>query len=171
MNAASRSYLSDTSRSSRRRNESDAPPFAYTITMVPDMRRFFITFAVLTATGGCGGGGGGGAAAPFVATPAPTASPPPAGPLTVSPSTIAFTVQGQTATVTANEPGYSGTIAADGITCATIASVTPGTAQNAPATFTVAAQGAGACTLAFTDRFGQRAQIAVGVTITHETLR
>lgn len=141
--------------------------------MVHDMRRFFMIFAVLTSACGCGGGGGGGAPAPFVAppSPAPTTTPPPGGPLTVSQSTLAFTAQGQTAAVNANEPAYSGTIAADGIACAAIASVTPGSVPNVPATFTVTAQGAGTCTLGFTDRFGQRAQVAVGVTITHETLQ
>ncbi|MEA2721056.1 MAG: hypothetical protein QOJ39_2920, partial [Candidatus Eremiobacteraeota bacterium] len=35
-----------------------------------------------------------------------------------------------------------------------------------PATFTITARGSGACTIAFADAFGQRATVAVGVTIT-----
>ena len=140
--------------------------------MVHDMQRFFIFTAVLAFAGGCGGGGGGPSSTP-VAAPAPTASPtaPPAGPLSVSQSTVAFTVQGQSTTVDVAEPGYSGTIGFDSGTCTAIAAVTPASLQTAPATFTITAQGAGACALAFIDRFGQRAAVAIGVTLTQGSLK
>jgi hypothetical protein len=140
--------------------------------MVHDMRRFFIFFAVLVSAGGCGGGGGG-PSAPFAAAPTPTASPttPPAGPLSASQSTIAFTAQGQSARVDVSESGYSGNIGFDPGSCASIASVTPASQQPAPATYTITAQAAGSCTLAFVDRFGQRAPVSVGVTLTQGTLK
>lgn len=136
------------------------------------MRRSFIFFAVLAFAGGCGGGGGGPSAPVVTASPptaAPTASP--AGALSVSRSSVAFTAQGQSATVDVSETGYSGTIGFDSGTCAAIAVVTPGAQQPAPATFTVTAQGAGACTLAFVDRFGQRASVTVGVTLTQGSIK
>ena len=140
--------------------------------MVHDMRHFFIIFAVLASASGCGGGGGGGSpATQFVATPAPSPTPPPAGPLTVSRSSIAFTAPGQSATVDVSEAGYSGTIGFDVAACASVASVTPASLQPAPATFTVTAQAAGSCTLAFVDRFDQRASVAVGVTMTQGSLK
>jgi hypothetical protein len=139
--------------------------------MLHDMQRFFIFIAVLASAGGCGGGGGG-PSAPFAA-PAPTASPtaPPAGSLSVSQSTVAFTAQGQSATVAVTEPGYSGNVGFDPGACTAIANVTPASQQPAPATYTITAQSAGACTLAFVDRFGQRAPVAVGVTITQGALK
>ena len=135
-------------------------------------RRFFISFA-LTFAGcalacGCGGGGGGSASPAFVApTPSPTPVPtqPPAGPVTLSNGSANFSLAGQTATVTASEPGYAGTISADAGTCANVASVSPLSA-NAPATFTITAQGAGSCTVAFADAFGQHTTLTVGVTVT-----
>jgi len=140
--------------------------------MVHDMRRFFIYFAVLASAGGCGGGGGG-PSAPFAAAPAPTASPtaPPAGSLSASQSAVAFTAQGQSATVDVVESGYSGNIGFDPGACAAIASITPASQQPAPATYTITAQGAGSCTLAFVDRFGQRATVAIGVTLTQGSIK
>lgn len=140
--------------------------------MVHDMRRSFIFFAVLAFAGGCGGGGGG-PSAPFAAPPAPTASPTaaPAGSLSASQSAFAFTAQGQTATVDVAEPGYTGNVGFDPGSCAAIASVTPASQQPAPATYTITAQGAGSCTLAFVDRFGQRATVTVGVTLTQGALQ
>ena len=140
--------------------------------MVHDMRHFFIIMAGLAFAGGCGGGGGA-PPAPATATPAPTPSPtaPPPGTLSVSQSTVAFTAQGQSATVDVSEAGYSGTIGFDDAACAPVASVTPGSLQLAPATFTITAQGAGACTLAFVDRFGQRVPVTVGVTLTQGSIK
>jgi len=43
--------------------------------------------------------------------------------------------------------------------------------QPSPATYTITAQGAGSCTLAFVDLFGQRAPVAVGVTLTQGVLK
>jgi hypothetical protein len=145
---------------------------AYPVMMVHDMGRFFIFFAVLAFAGGCGGGGGG-PSAPFAAapTPAPSPTPPPAGPLSVSQSILAFTAQGQSATVDVGESGYAGTIGFDAGACTAIASVTPASQQPVPATYTITAQGAGSCTVAFVDRFGQRAQVTVGVTLTQGTLQ
>ena len=156
----------------RHGNKSDAPSCAYLATMVHDMQRFFITFAILASAAGCGGGGGS-PSTPFVAPPAPTATPtsPPSGALSVSRNALAFTAAGQSAAVDVSEAGYSGTIGFDGASCAAVASVSPGALQPAPATFTITAQGAGACTLAFVDRFGQRASVAVGVTLTQGTLK
>jgi hypothetical protein len=141
--------------------------------MVHDMRRFFIPFVVLAAAAGCGGGSGGSPPAAVVTGPAPTASPtsPPAGALSVSKSAVAFTAQGQSATVDVGEPGYAGTVAPESAACASVASVTPASVQPAPATYTITAQGAGACTLAFVDGFGQRASVAVGVTLTQGVLK
>ena len=141
--------------------------------MVHDMQRYFIFIAVLATAGGCGGGGGGSPSAPLVAAPAPTPSPtsPPAGALSVSKSSVAFTARGQSATVDVTEAGYSDAIGVDGGTCAPVASITPATLQSSPGTFTITAQGAGACTLAFVDRFGQRAPVAVGVTITQGAVK
>jgi hypothetical protein len=140
--------------------------------MVHDMRRFVIVFAVFTFAGGCGGGGGG-PSTPFTTVPAPTASPtaPPAGPLSASQSSVAFTAQGQSTTVDIGESGYAGNIGFDAGSCAAIASVTPASQQPAPATYTITAQGAGSCTLAFVDRFGQRAPVTVGVTLTQGTVK
>jgi hypothetical protein len=136
------------------------------------MRRSFIFFAVLAFAGGCGGGGSG-PSAPFAAPPAPTASPapPPAGPLSASQSALAFTAQGQSATIVVGEPGYAGNIGFDAAPCAAIATVTPANPQPAPATYAVTAQGAGSCTLAFIDGFGQRAPVTVGVTLTQGSLK
>jgi hypothetical protein len=137
-----------------------------------DMRRFVIFIAALASASGCGGGGGG-PSAPLATTPAPTASPtaPPAGSLSVSQSTVAFTAQGQSATVDVGESGYSGNIGFDAGTCAAVASITPASQQPAPSTYTIVALGAGSCTLAFVDRFGQRATVVVGVTLTQGTLK
>ena len=147
--------------------------FAYFATMV---RRFFIscaaTFAVCALACGCGGGGGASPAA-FVApppTPSPSPSPPPAGPLAPSQSSAAFSLAGQSVSVTVNETGYTGGVSADTSACANVASVAPA-AANAPATFTVTALGSGSCTLAFTDIYGQRATVQVGVTVTQGTIK
>ena len=140
--------------------------------MVHDMRRFFIFCAALASAGGCGGGGGG-PSSPFTAAPAPTPSPtaPPAGALNASQSSVAFTAQGQSTTVDVNEAGYSGNVGYDTGSCATIVSVTPASQQPLPATYTITANGAGSCTLVFVDRFGQRASVAVGVTLTQGVVK
>ncbi len=142
------------------------------MTMVHDMRRFFIVIAVLAFAGGCGGGGGGPSAS-FMVTPVPTPSPtaPPAGSLNASKSGIAFTAQGQSTTVDVSEAGYSGNVGYDTGSCAAIVSVTPASQQPLPATYTVTANGAGSCTLVFVDRFGQRASVAVGVTLTQGVVK
>jgi hypothetical protein len=135
-------------------------------------RRFFITLPLALATAafacGCGGGGGGSPASTFVApvpTPTPTPTPPPSGPLALSLNSATFTLSGSTAVVSVSEPGYGDAIAADASACGNIASISPLSAT-APASFTITAQGSGSCSIAFTDRFGQRAAVAVGVTIT-----
>jgi hypothetical protein len=142
-------------------------------------RRFFTTLAsafaacAFAVAGGCGGGGGGGSPAPaFVTPPSPTPSPtaPPNGPLTLSQSSVAFTLAGAATTVAVSEAGYTGAVFPDASVCGNVASVTPSSA-NAPATFTITALGAGACALAFSDRFGQHAVVAVGVTITQGSIR
>jgi hypothetical protein len=84
---------------------------------------------------------------------------------------VAFTAQGQSATVDVSEPGYSGAIGFDATACAAVVSVAPAAQQPAPATFTITAQSAGACTLAFVDGFGQRATVAVGVTLTQGSIK
>jgi hypothetical protein len=142
--------------------------------MVHDMRHFFIIMAGLAFAGGCGGGGGGGAptaaaVAPPPQPPSPTA--PPAGALSASRSAVAFSAQGQSATVDVSEPGYSGPIGFDGTACASVVAVAPAAQQPAPATFTLTAQSAGSCTLAFVDRFGQRAPVAIGVTLTQGSIK
>jgi len=144
--------------------------------MVYEMRRFSVIGSVLAlawAGAGCGGGGSGGSPpSAFVSpTPTPTPSPSPGGPLTLSQSALAFTAAGQTATVTANEPAYAGPVAPDGSGCTAVASVTPALAAAVPATFTITARSAGACSLPFYDSYGQRASLAVGVTITQGTLQ
>jgi hypothetical protein len=141
--------------------------------MVHDMRHIFLTCAVLASASGCGGGGGSPSSPAVAATPAPTASPtaPPAGALTVSTSSLAFTAPGQSATVGVTEAGYSGAIGFDGSACAAVASVSPATPQPAPATFTVTALAAGSCTLGFVDGFAQRASVAVGVTVTQGSIK
>ena len=142
------------------------------MTMVHDMQRFFIVIAVLAFAGGCGGGGGG-PAAPFAVAPVPTPSPTasPAGSLNASMSGVAFTAPGQSATVDVSETGYLGNVGYDAGGCAAIVSVTPASQQPLPATYTITANGAGACTLAFVDRFGQRAFVAVGVTLTQGVVK
>jgi len=146
--------------------------------MVYEMRRLSVIGSVLAlacASGGCGGGGGGGSPpSAFVApTPSPTPSPAPTpgGALTLSQSALAFTAAGQTATVTANEPAYAGLVAPDASGCTAVASVTPALAAAVPATFTITARSAGACSLPFYDSYGQRASLAVGVTITQGALQ
>jgi hypothetical protein len=141
------------------------------------VRRFFVTF-VHTFAGcalvcGCGGGGGGGSPSQLVApppSPTPSPAPAPGGALTLSQSSLAFDVAGASATITASEPGYAGTLAADATGCANVAAVSP-SATTAPATFTVTAQGGGACTIAFTDVHGQRATVSVGVTVTQGSIK
>jgi hypothetical protein len=114
---------------------------------------------------GCGGGGS--SAAPLHAVIA-TPTAPPAGPLGSAPAALAFDAAAETATVKIAETGYTGSVAASG--CGGVAGVTPSSAV-APATFSVKAQSAGSCTLAFTDAYGQTASVAVGVTLTGGTLR
>ena len=145
--------------------------------MVHQVRRFFVTVALLVAATafacGCGGGGGGSPASAFVAptpTPTPTPSPPPAGPLTPSQATATLSLAGQSSTVTVSEPGYTGSVLADASGCANVASVTPSLAT-APAAFTITALGSGSCAIGFTDVFGQRASVQVGVTITQGTIK
>lgn len=138
-------------------------------------RRFFATSTALAAcvlACGCGGGGGGAAPA-FVApapTPTPSPTPPPGGPLAPSASSAAFSLAGQSATVTVTEPGYTGSVVADGTACTHVATVAPA-AANAPATFTITAIGSGACALAFADVFGQRTTVQVGVTVTQGSIQ
>ncbi len=146
--------------------------------MVHEMRRLSVIGSVLAlawASAGCGGGGGGGSPpSAFVASPAtptPSPTPSPGGPLTLSQSAVAFTAAGQTATVTANEPAYAGAVAPDASGCTAVASVTPALAAAVPATFTITAQSAGSCSLPFYDSYGQRASLAVGVTITQGALQ
>ncbi|HEY0396335.1 MAG TPA: hypothetical protein VGD01_17800 [Candidatus Elarobacter sp.] len=128
-------------------------------------------FAGCTIACGCGGGGGG-SPAQLAPPPAPTATPtaPPGGPLTLSRTAAAFTLAGETVSVAASETGYTGTVTPDAGGCANVAGVSPSSAS-APAAFTVTALGAGACTIAFSDRFGQRATVSVGVTITQGSIR
>ena len=116
---------------------------------------------------------GTGCTRPHLSVPCVSVTPtsPPAGPLSASRSTLAFTAQGQSATVNVAESGYTGNIGFDTGACAAIASVTPASQQPAPATYTITAQGAGSCTLAFVDRFGQRAPVVIGVTLTQGTLK
>ena len=140
--------------------------------MVHDMRRFFFIIAILASAGGCGGGSSG-PSAPSVVAPVPTPSPtaPPAGTLSVSKSGVAFTAQGQSATVDVAEAGYTGNVGYDTSSCAAIVSVTPASQQPLPATYTITANGAGSCSLAFVDGFGQRASVAVGVTLTQGVVK
>ena len=140
--------------------------------MVHDMRRFFIVIAILAAAGGCGGGGGG-PSAQFAIAPAPTPSPtaPPAGSLNVSKSGVAFTARGQSTTIDISEAGSAGNVGYDNGSCAAIVSVTPASQQPLPATYTITANGAGSCTLLFVDGFGQRASVAVGVTLTQAVVK
>ena len=141
--------------------------------MVYDMRRFLIIGGVLALACASGGCGGGSPSSTFVApaTPTPSPTPSPGGPLTLSQSAVAFTAAGQTATVTANEPAYAGSVAPDASGCTAVASVTPALAAAVPASFTITAQSAGSCSLPFYDGYGQRASLTVGVTITQGTLR
>jgi hypothetical protein len=139
-------------------------------------RRCFVTFVLMFAgcafACGCGGGGGGSPAQLAPPPPAPTATPtaPPGGALTLSRTTAAFTLTGETLTIAATESGYTGTVTPDASACANVASVTPSSAS-APAAFTLTALGSGACTVSFTDRFGQRATVSVGVTITQGSIQ
>jgi len=134
----------------------------------------FIAFTTAAWLWGCSGGG---AAPPrsLLATtpPAPTTSPtaPPAGALTLSQSTIAFSAPDQSATVTASEKNYSGPIDVDAGACGTAVNVTPSSATSAPAHFNVTAQASGSCTVTFTDQFGQTATLSIGVTVTHGTIQ
>ncbi|MEA2785613.1 MAG: hypothetical protein QOF71_1717 [Candidatus Eremiobacteraeota bacterium] len=140
--------------------------------MVHDMRRFFIVIAVLASVSGCGGGGGG-PSAPFAIAPVPTPSPTasPAGTLNVSKSGVAFTARGQSTTVDVSEAGYTGNVGYDTSSCGPIVSVTPASQQSLPATYTITANGAGSCSLAFVDGFGQRASVAIGVTLTQGVVK
>jgi len=137
-------------------------------------RRFFSTCtAVAACVLACGCGGGGGAAPAVVApapTPSPSPTPPPGGPLAPSASSAAFSLAGQSATVTVTEPGYTGSVVADAGACANVASVAP-PAASAPAAFTITAIGSGACAIAFTDAFGQRTTVQVGVTVTQGSIQ
>jgi hypothetical protein len=137
------------------------------------LRRFFVILALPLLGSGCGGGGGGSQAPAFVApapTPSPTPSPAPAGALTPSQSSAALTLAGQQVSLTLSEPSYSDTVVADASACGGVATVAPPSAT-APATFTITAQGSGACTVAFSDRFRQRATVAVGVTLTQGSIK
>jgi hypothetical protein len=140
------------------------------------VRRFFTscTAAFAAAALACGCGGGGGSPQPaFVApspTPSPSPTPPPGGPLAASQSAATFSLAGQSTPVTVNEAGYIGSVAADASACANVASVTPPSAT-APATFSITALGSGSCAIGFTDIFGQRATVQVGVTVTQGTIK
>ncbi len=90
-------------------------------------------------------------------TPAPSPTPTPAGPLTVAPTSLAFSFIGQTQTVAVSDPNYTGAYTIAG--CAGIA--TAGTVTNG--SFTVTATGAGSCTLTVSDTSSNQATIAVGV--------
>ncbi len=104
-------------------------------------RRFTASaIVVFTCALACGCGGGGGASpASFVSTgvptpPAsapPTAAPtsPPAAPLTASASSDAFTLAGQSATVTLSEIAYAGPVTVDATACAGIATASPATRE------------------------------------------
>ena len=139
------------------------------------VRRFFIscTAAFAASALACGCGGGGGSPAPaFVApspTPSPSPTPPPGGPLSSSQSTATFSLAGQSAAILVNEPGYTGSVAADASACVNVASVAPPSAS-APVTFTITALGSGSCAIGFADVFGQRATVQVGVTVTQGTI-
>ena len=137
-------------------------------------RRFFLACAMLPWLCGCGGGGGSPAPSfAATATPVPTSTPtmPPAGAIMLSQASLTFTGPGQSAAITASESGYSGPIAVNAGTCGTAVTVTPASAATAPAQFTVTAQGSGSCAVSFTDRFGQTATLAVGVTVTQGTIQ
>src|ERR1700676_2377747 len=130
-------------------------------TRMPDLVRCLPRLLVMLALPvlgcGCGGGGGGAQGPAFVApTPSPTPSAPPAGALIPSQSNAAVTSPGQQLSVTLTEPAYGDTVFADAGGCAGIATVAP-LAAPAPAAFTSTAHAAGACSLRFRDRLGQRA--------------
>jgi hypothetical protein len=134
------------------------------------LSRLVVVLALAVLGFGCGGGGGGAAPPPTFVAPTPTPSPPPAGALAASQSNLAFSAPGQQLSITLTEPAYGDAVSADAGGCAGIATVTPPTAP-APATFTITAQAAGACSLTFSDRFGQRAAVAIGVTVTQGTIK
>jgi hypothetical protein len=131
-------------------------------------------FAIAGCGGGGGGGtsaavsqsGGGGAVVPAAPTPSPTPTP---GPLSLTTSSLQFSVAGQVQPFTANEPGYFGTFTATslaGHSCSGIASVSPATIVGPNPTFSVTAVAAGKCVFVVTDAYGQTAQAAVFVTTT-----
>ena len=134
--------------------------------------RTFVMLAILASACGCGGGGGGSPSPSSfaVATPTPTPTAPPGGPLTLSAGSVALTLIGASTTVTASEPSYAGTVTPDASACGGVVSIAPAAAA-APATFTLTARGAGTCTLAFGDAFGQRTSLAVGVTVTQGSIK
>lgn len=136
------------------------------------LRRFFIMCSMLPVLSACGGGGTSPAPSSFVvATPTPAPTAPPAGSVSLSQTAVAFSAPGQTATVTASEPGYSGPIAAGAGACGVVAVVSPAFATSSPAHFTITSQGSGSCAVTFTDSFGQTATLTVGVTITQGTIQ
>jgi len=136
------------------------------------LRRLFIMCSMLPVLSACGGGGASPAPSSFVVatptpTPVPTASP--TGSVALSQTSVSFSAPGQTATVTASEPGYSGPITAGA--CGVVAVVSPAAATSSPAHFTITSQGSGSCAVTFTDSFGQSATLTVGVTITQGTIQ
>jgi hypothetical protein len=129
---------------------------------------------MLPALCACGGGGSSPAPNSFVAptpTPTPVSTAPPTGTVTLSQTVLAFSAPGQTSTVTASEPGYSGAITANAGACGVVAVVAPSSATSSPAQFTVASQTSGSCAVTFSDAFGQTATLTVGVTITQGTIQ
>ncbi len=109
---------------------------------------------------GCGGGS---AASPAV--PPPTTAP--VSPLVLTPSTLAFLASGANAAQTFGvaETGYAGTFT-ETDTCGATATVSAQSPSGPAATYTVTPLAAGACAITVRDANGQKATVAVGVTIT-----
>ncbi len=125
----------------------------------------FVLAASMLALVACGGGS---SAAPPARLALATA--PPAGPLDLSKSALAFDAASQTAQLGASEAGYAGPVNASASACDGVVTIAPPSAA-VPATFTITAQRAGSCSVTVTDAFGQTASVAVGVTITQGAIR
>jgi hypothetical protein len=105
-----------------------------------------------------------------VPTPTPTRSPTPAataaGPITLTPSSVALLGigSGNAKTSIAAETSYAGTFTVNAAACTGIANVTPASGAGPSLSLTVTGLMNGTCSATITDAFGQSAPLAISVT-------
>jgi hypothetical protein len=106
------------------------------------------------------------AGSPPSPSPSPSPAPTPPGVLSVNPTTVQLVGTGNSnaANVLVQETGYGGAFT-ESDTCTGVATITSNSAAGPASTFSVTGIAAGACTATFSDTFGQRVTIPVGVNV------